>query len=104
MESIKCNVDFRRCYHRGKCIVCPMFALYINKTRRKTLRLGITVSKKYGKAVIRNRARRIIKEAFYQIQPLLPSGGYDIVIVARARLKNAAMQDVKRALEGLIKK
>jgi ribonuclease P protein component len=104
MDSLKCNVDFRRAYHRGKCVVCPLFAMYINKTRGSTVRLGVTVSKKYGNAVKRNRARRIIKEAVRSVRPIMPQRGYDIVIVARTRLKSARMQDVSRALESVFAK
>ena len=85
MEKIKQNYEFRRAYSRGKSYVTPFFVIYLFKHRKNTVRLGITTSKKIGKAVSRNRARRVITAAFGQVLPFLQPG-YDVVIVARSRI------------------
>jgi len=59
--------------------------VYINKNRGDQPRLGITVSKKIGNAVKRNRAKRVITAAFSTVCPKIISG-YDFVIVARTRI------------------
>ena len=69
-------------YTRGKSIVTPSVVIYYSKNRTGQLRLGITTSKKIGNAVKRNRARRIIREAFRTISPYLRRG-YDYILVAR---------------------
>lgn len=82
--TLKKNNDFRKMYSRGKQTVSPALVVYIMKNRTSSVRYGITASKKIGCAVERNRARRVIREAFFNILPQI-STGYDIVFVARSR-------------------
>ncbi len=82
--SLKSNRDFRRLYSRGKQAVEPTMVLYFRKNRLDQNRLGITVSKKLGNAVIRNKVRRRIREIYrLHEEEFLP--GRDMVIVARVR-------------------
>lgn len=84
-EKLKQNYEFRRAYNRGKSYVTPEFVLYIVKGRRERVRLGITVSRKMGTAVARNRAKRVITAAFdMAADHLMP--GNDYVVVARNKL------------------
>ncbi len=83
-ETIKRNNDFVRAYKRGKCAVDPMVVLYYQKNRYGKTRIGITASKKVGNAVQRNRAKRVITHALSEALPA-DAGGYDLVLVARAR-------------------
>lgn len=78
-------------------------AVYVKKTRQKTNRLGITATKKIGNAVERNRARRVIKEAYRLLEDELPVG-YDFVIVARKMAVAVKMQDVQAGLRRVIQK
>ena len=61
------NSDFARAYKRGKSYVHHHVVLYVNKNRVGHTRVGITASKKIGGAVQRNRARRVIRHALYQV-------------------------------------
>ena len=76
--------DFRRVYAKGKSFVSPSVIVYVLKNRTGTLRIGITTSKKIGNAVARNRARRVIREAFRSLEQNVKSG-YDLVFVARTK-------------------
>ena len=80
--ALKENWAFQRAYKRGKSFVSPGLVTYIIKNNTNNLRIGITTSKKIGKAVQRNRCRRIIRAAFYQIESEIKTG-FDIVFVAR---------------------
>ena len=82
--SLKLNHVFRRLYGRGKSAVNPCLAVYCRKNNLGYSRLGLTVGVKLGKAVVRNRTRRRIKEA-YRIHEGAFLPGYDIVVVARVR-------------------
>ena len=65
------NYQFVKVYKRGKNLVHPLLVTYVckNKGNKGTFRIGITTSKKIGKAHDRNRARRLIKEAVRQLAP-----------------------------------
>ena len=62
--SLKLNHVFRRLYGRGKSAVNPCLALYCRRNNLGYSRLGLTVGVKLGKAVVRNRTRRRIREAY----------------------------------------
>ena len=79
---IKKNYEFRRAYHRGRSFVSPYLVVYCFKKKYGGVKVGITSGKKIGKAVVRNRARRVIREAFRSIYPEV-SGSWDIIFVAR---------------------
>ena len=78
------NKDFRTLYYHGKSSAHPWLITYVRKNRLGITRVGITTSKKIGGAVQRSRSRRVIREAFRQIQPQVKDG-VDIVFVARTR-------------------
>lgn len=82
--TLKTNSDFRRAYMRGKSYTNPALVTYVIKNRAGLCRIGITASKKIGNAVQRNRARRVIREAFRMIDIPI-KGNYDIVFVARTK-------------------
>ena len=100
--SIKKNKDFRFLYRKGKTAVSPLLAIYVRRTKYASNKIGITVSTKVGKAVVRNRVRRRIREA-YRINEKLFSTGVDLVIVARHRASEASFSDIEKNLLKLAK-
>lgn len=94
---IKENKDFRRIYTRGKSYVSPVLVTYVLKNRSGDVRIGITTSKKTGNAVKRNRARRIIREAFRMVVPQVKQG-YDFIFVARGKTPFVKSTDICRAM------
>ena len=82
-SSLKLNHIFRRLYHTpGQAD--SYLVLYARKNRSDCNRVGITVGKKLGKAHIRNRTRRRIREV-YRLNEDRFQPGWDIVVVARSR-------------------
>ncbi len=79
---IKQNFEFRRAYNKGKCFVSPYLVTYCFKKKYGGIKIGITSGKKIGKAVVRNRCRRVIREAFRSLYGNT-RGNWDIVFVAR---------------------
>lgn len=101
--SLNKNTLFKRLYYRGKSFGCPYFVLYIMKTNSKVNRIGFTVSKKIGKAVLRNRARRLMYESFRLSEPQIKSGYY-MVMVARAEILNTDFNMICKSLDRILKK
>ena len=86
--SLKNNYEFRRLYTKGKSAASSYAVVYCRKNRSFVNKLGLTVSTKLGKAVHRNRIRRRYKE-IYRLNEDRFNTGYDIVIVARFKSRNA---------------
>ena len=97
-SSLKLNNDFRRLYSRGKSHAGAYVVVYALKTRRPLKRLGLTVGKSFGKAVKRNRMKRLMRESYRAIEGNIPDG-YDFVIVARSRAIGTSFWQVKRDME-----
>ena len=83
-ESLVLNSQFKKLYQKGSSCVLPSVVVYAKRNGLKYNRLGITVSKKLGKAVVRNRAKRRLREVF-RLNSLQLAQGYDFVMVARGR-------------------
>lgn len=95
--TITSNRDYQRIYRRGRSYVSPVLVTYAIKTKNHNLRIGITTSKKVGKAVQRNRCRRVIRAAFAQLQAD-QSACYDIIFVARTRTAYCKSDEVAKAM------
>ena len=100
--SLKLNHIFRRLYHTSG-VADGLLVLYARKNRTDGNRVGITVSKKLGHAVVRNRTRRRLREVYrLNEQRFLP--GYDIVVVARTRAVEAPFDALTASYLALAKK
>ena len=97
-QTLKENKDFRRLYYRGESKASKTLVTYAMKSRGKQCRYGITTSKKIGNAVERNRSRRVIRAAFYELEPKI-NGQWDFVFVARSQTSNVKMRDVLKDME-----
>lgn len=102
ITALNQNRDFKRLYARGKTAVGKRVVVYYRKSPVPQDRLGITVSKKTGKAVVRSRVRRIIREA-YRLEGDALKPGYDMVIVARGWAAKAKCGDIRKELRALWK-
>ena len=100
--SLKLNHIFQRLY-RSNGQANGYFVLYARKNRLDTNRVGITVSKKLGKAHIRNRVRRRIRE-IYRLNEDRFQPGWDIVVVARAKSVDADFGKMTKAYLQLAEK
>ena len=100
--SLKLNHIFRRLYasagHSNSYLV-----LYARKNRGQTNRVGVTVSKKLGGAVVRNRVRRRLREV-YRLHEAAFAPGWDIVVVARSRCIGAPFSKLTEAYLSLAEK
>ena len=100
--TIKENKDFRRIYAKGTSYASGILVTYVIRNRTRDVRIGITTSKKIGKAVLRNRSRRIIREAFRELADDVRTG-YDLVFVARAKTPFVKSYDILRSMKKELK-
>lgn len=94
---------FRRAYAKGKSAVTPTVVLYARKNGQNFNRLGLTVGTKVGKATVRNRVRRRLKES-YRLREGTLKTGYDLVVVARSAAADARFEVLDRHLASLLKR
>ena len=100
--ALKRSHIFRRLYST-KGLANSYLVLYARRNRLGCNEVGITVSKKLGNAVIRNRTRRRLREA-YRLNELCFTPGWDIVIVARSRAVDADFQKLVNSYLSLAEK
>ena len=108
-KSIKLNKDFKRLYYRGKSAVRSNVVAYVMKNRTNENHLGLTCGKSIGKAVKRNRVKRLMREGYRLLEDKLLVG-FDIVLVARTRCISCKQKHILKDLEscfdslGILKK
>jgi len=102
-DTLKENYEFRRLYQKGASAVGGGMVIYCRKNRLGRNRLGITVSVKLGHAVVRNRARRRLREV-YRLNRNQLKCGYDIILVARGRTLTASWTDLNGTFLRLCRK
>ena len=100
--SLKLNHIFRRLYHTSG-FADGLLVLYARKNRTDGNRVGVTVSKKLGKAHVRNRTRRRIREV-YRLNEEKFQPGWDIVVVARTKAVEAPFGKLTASYLALAKK
>lgn len=100
--SLKKSSEFSRVYKRGKSVVTKFVVMYYLKNGLEHNRVGYSVSKKVGNAVVRNRSKRLIKEAFRLNSDQIKEG-YDIVFISRVRMNAASYKDVERSMKKLLR-
>ena len=101
-SALKLNHIFRRLY-ATQGYANGLLVLYARPNRLGQNRVGITTGKKLGHAVVRNRARRRLREV-YRLNEHRFKPGYDIVVVARTRCVTADFQNLTKAYLSLAQK
>ena len=95
------NNEFTRSYMRGKSYVHPYLVVYVVKNLARRTRVGLTATKKVGKAVKRNRARRVMRAALCQVMPY-DVGSWDVILVARAQTPGLKSTQLEKTLRKLL--
>ena len=95
--------EFDAVYRLGNSSGSKYVVLLYRKNRLDYSRISFLASKKVGNSVKRNRARRLMKEAF-RLSGAVISPGYDIVVIARQPIIDAGVRDVMHSLMNALKK
>ncbi len=91
------NKRFKILYKTGNSVVAKQFILYYKTNNLGINRFGITVSKKVGCSVKRNRAKRLIRESYRLIEDKV-TVGYDFIFVCRVAINDCMRQNVDRTM------
>lgn len=97
---VKSEADFQRVFHHGKSTANRQFVVYVlPKEGQKHFRIGISVGKKLGNAVVRNSVKRKIRQA---VQELDKAGrikdDVDFIVIARAPSVAMSVKECKQSL------
>ena len=100
---LKNRSDFDRLHKKGKSVGSRFVVLVYIKNGLEHNRRAFLSSKKVGNAVSRNRARRLMREAYRQIESTLITG-YDLLFIARNTItdSNCKCADVKKSIEAAV--
>ena len=101
--TLKQNYEFRRLYQKGASSAGNCMVLYCRKNKLGHNRLGLTASVKLGHAVVRNRARRRLREV-YRLNSNQIRTGWDIILVARSRTVTVSWKELNDTFLRLCRK
>ncbi|MEW5919532.1 MAG: ribonuclease P protein component [Bacillota bacterium] len=102
-ERLRKNYEFKKVYQGGKSRAAQNTVIYYRRNECGFNRLGVSISKKVGKSVVRHRLKRLYSEAFYRMKDKMQKG-YDIIVVARKGAARLRFGDVLVEMTGLLKR
>lgn len=98
---VKKEKDFQTVFTTGKSIANRKFVIYQTPNTKEHYRLGLSVSKKLGNAVTRNRIKRRIRHIIMELDERLIT--CDFVVIARKGVESMDYQDMKKNLIHVLK-
>ncbi len=99
-EHLRLPSEFRRVYERRRSVSDHLLIVYACENNLPHLRLGLSVSRKIGKAIQRNRFRRLYREAFRLTRAAMPVG-LDLVLIPRSS-REPELEELKESLPKLV--
>lgn len=103
LSRLKKSWEFKKVYRNGRTVVSKNIVLYYCRNGLPYNRIGFSIRKKVGKSVIRNRIRRIYREAFLHMEDKLQTG-YDFIVIARKPSAAVSFHDACKELHNLCRK
>jgi ribonuclease P protein component len=101
--TLRKNSEYKKVYVTGRSVANRFFVIFEITNSLNNSRFGFSVGKKIGKAVLRNRIRRLLKEICRLNNDIFPVG-YDFVILARKDVVTLNFDQMKNHLAKLVLK
>ncbi|WP_088104608.1 ribonuclease P protein component [Halalkalibacter urbisdiaboli] len=103
-QRIKKNDEFSLVFDKGQSVANRQFVLYsLKKEGQDQFRIGLSVSKRVGNAVTRNRIKRLVR-TFFQLYKEEIKSGFDYVVIARRPVADMEYQEVEKSLLHVFRK
>ena len=103
-QRVKKNKEFQEIFKKGTSYANRQFVLYLlKKEEPQPFRIGISVSKKIGNAVCRNKIKRYVRQSFLELKEDV-QGNYDYLIIARKPAAEMNFHEVKGSLTHVLKR
>lgn len=102
-DVLRGQKDFSTLYNKGKSLGERYVVLFYKKNNLPYNRTAFLASKKVGKSVCRNRARRLMKESYRELRDTI-GVGYDILFIARNTINDRKCADVKKSMEAALRR
>jgi ribonuclease P protein component len=103
-QRVKKNAEFQEVFKKGTSIANRQFVVYrLQKEDQMSFRIGLSVSKKIGNAVVRNQIKRYIRQVFLELKDEVKNN-FDYVIIARKPAADMDFHEVKKSLIHVLKK
>lgn len=96
---LRSSSDFNKVYKRGTSVAGQLLVVYVLNEEETGQRLGFSISRRVGSAVVRNKVRRRLAEAYAGLGKEAPAG--DCVIIARSAAAGASYQKLEEEMRSL---
>ncbi|MFC7063036.1 ribonuclease P protein component [Halobacillus seohaensis] len=101
---IKKNKEFQQIFHHGQSFANRQLVLYFLKKKDQAhFRIGLSVSKKIGHAVMRNQIKRYLRQSFHELEGQIKPE-YDFIIIARKPTHQMGFHEIKSSLTHVLHK
>ncbi len=104
VNRIKKNDEFQKIFKHGQSFANRQLVLYfLKKPNQSHFRIGLSVSKKIGNAVMRNQVKRYLRQAFHELEEDIRQD-YDLIIIARKPTNQMNFHEMKQSLNHVLKR
>ena len=102
---IKKNYEFKMLFSKGKFYYGDFIHMYIKKTNSSINKFGIAISKKQGKAVKRNRIKRLIRENYKNFESKIEKGTQILIVINKEKnIEGINFKDIENNFQRTLKK